>query len=76
MKKTILICYLALSGTILLAQPDSATAYHTGKAIADTVAGATGNSTNPIYIVLSSIAPVLFGWIWHATHLKRKYKNK
>ena len=75
MKKLFLICMILLTSLAMTSQVDSLTAWNNGKQIADGIAGATGNSQSPIYILVSSLAVTIFGWIWHATHKNKQIKT-
>lgn len=75
MKRKLLLLYVLASTTSVFAQSDSAKSFQTGKDIADSIAKATGTDTNIWYVVASTAAPLIFGWIWHVTHLNKKIKS-
>ncbi len=74
MKKILLILYILISGSTLFAQVDSLEAWETGKAIAEGVQETAG-VPKEVIAATTTIAAVIFGWIWRRSHKRKKAKK-
>ncbi len=70
-KLPLIIGFLLLSSIGFAQVTDSLKYWNMGKQVADGV-----GSNIPYYWIVGIAAPLIYGWAWHVTHLKKKLKTK